>query len=1304
MIEKLETASFNHERQREHGKSNYTFIQRGHQKLRNESGRISLSSLSYISGNKSIMDQRKSQNLNSNNKESGDGITPQFETLKEQRVFSRPQQHTYSCDINHKKNKEDEKRVKKNTKKKDITIDIAAIANCRKTASVDLLVKENIKKAKERQQMEHLHKIEQLEQQKLSKELQGQRNKAIREMNAKNWSRSRLTQESACSKYPRPESKNAHRKNITMEGIVTNHKAIPTESERRARIGLKFIELSGKLFRKKANQENIPKKSKPNKTVVQGDEKKKNAIKRYMARKKERIESENRRKKSLEREKKGRISQNMAKLQVIVQDIFKGKEKKRSTPEGSSHKKQRKKHHSEFFNGLYNNEDVMQSIKENLLHEITGNTNNEFSEKMAEIADRYHKIIDESEESQKIPEETMVFENQRIVQNFNAIKIQKCYRGYIVRKMLAQICKTPAKLEPKSCNSKAEAQVFSPSEEPNAYSSIDLKNITKLLQGLQLKSQNEKVVHLSRINTIEDEKGEKVEALPRQSTVAIQAEEVSEEPIKGNPTTATVETQTELEEGSQRSNRKILGNASIKGINSKKQHQLNIEEEGSPQQNVSLSEMRLLIGSEQLLKESAEKIVAEENSTPRSAKSGILLRENPLVYDLENSSQQESLFERNPFREFTQRKIKELVQTDNLSKLISMREKVMKYKEVTEKRYIQRMLKSKQFSPRTYQRKRRELEKWVNTEKEEIKKSKKSIDETWQRTAQMIEDAQKDSMNLKRIIATHTLSYNSETNSIISLILDSSRSVEGGADNDKFEKRISFENGKPSILKHEKSLDDLSDVLGADELISTPAVQERIDPGTDNKYKGAILIEDNNISPEGGKESISSPELAQFIIGTPESNSKEKLEDIPQTEELPNTASPLQNSDALANVLKVESANIEKRHSVDEEAGPASNEGQEIIWEIDLLSRTPPERHEKINVTPNTETNGVKGPVHSPAEIASPQLGSLLIDIHRDESNEVVSVKQAEKEDQLEDLVSEVYDEVIAEVLNPLFPKRQVDSVSVKKKAKVDTLREMGKDRNVNNRVLQSLAYKQRKGIPAEPEDIADYLDEIFELTLKQHKDHFIKEVNRAIPKSPIDLLKGVQTTGADIKASSQLPHEMQPIIPLEIYLEVEKRKEGTREEQKNTTKALAEFEQIHNKAVFDSVNEALNLIRPYGLNGEPMPWSLQQRILFKSITDPNIITRNIKNMILDWTSFEVGTLPKMEFLTGGRFDEEYFAEAREKHLANMLAQEVWPKYNKNRLSITKRLQQITKQRKLKQAQIQPICYWNTLYLKECKR
>lgn len=42
----------------------------------------------------------------------------------------------------------------------------------------------------------------------------------------------------------------------------------------------------------------------------------------------------------------------------------------------------------------------------------------------------------------------------------------------------------------------------------------------------------------------------------------------------------------------------------------------------------------------------------------------------------------------------------------------------------------------------------------------------------------------------------------------------------------------------------------------------------------------------------------------------------------------------------------------------------------------------------------------------------------------------------------------------------------------------------------------------------------------------------------------------------------------------------------------------ILEWENIHNKAIFDAINELLDSYRPYGLKGHPMPWSKSTRTL----------------------------------------------------------------------------------------------------------
>ena len=45
--------------------------------------------------------------------------------------------------------------------------------------------------------------------------------------------------------------------------------------------------------------------------------------------------------------------------------------------------------------------------------------------------------------------------------------------------------------------------------------------------------------------------------------------------------------------------------------------------------------------------------------------------------------------------------------------------------------------------------------------------------------------------------------------------------------------------------------------------------------------------------------------------------------------------------------------------------------------------------------------------------------------------------------------------------------------------------------------------------------------------------------------------------------------------------------------EEKYSDRPVSEYEKIHNKVIFDAVNEAMNYYRPYFfMNGQPYPWS----------------------------------------------------------------------------------------------------------------
>ena len=65
---------------------------------------------------------------------------------------------------------------------------------------------------------------------------------------------------------------------------------------------------------------------------------------------------------------------------------------------------------------------------------------------------------------------------------------------------------------------------------------------------------------------------------------------------------------------------------------------------------------------------------------------------------------------------------------------------------------------------------------------------------------------------------------------------------------------------------------------------------------------------------------------------------------------------------------------------------------------------------------------------------------------------------------------------------------------------------------------------------------------------------------------------------------------QLHPKVPLSLI------RPPNSEEDKNNIKGklslFIECEHIQNKVIFDAINEALNLYRPHGKKGEPLPWT----------------------------------------------------------------------------------------------------------------
>lgn len=115
-------------------------------------------------------------------------------------------------------------------------------------------------------------------------------------------------------------------------------------------------------------------------------------------------------------------------------------------------------------------------------------------------------------------------------------------------------------------------------------------------------------------------------------------------------------------------------------------------------------------------------------------------------------------------------------------------------------------------------------------------------------------------------------------------------------------------------------------------------------------------------------------------------------------------------------------------------------------------------------------------------------------------------------------------------------------------------------------------------------------------------------------------------------------------ILNVQLYLTLEKARENVIREalqqikamantenlvqDENLSELLSESDHIHNKAIFDAVNEALNLYRPYGPHGEPMPWSNNPRqnfFVYAPETQLEIVLQQVKSKLMDWSNIRAG-------------------------------------------------------------------------------
>lgn len=266
---------------------------------------------------------------------------------------------------------------------------------------------------------------------------------------------------------------------------------------------------------------------------------------------------------------------------------------------------------------------------------------------------------------------------------------------------------------------------------------------------------------------------------------------------------------------------------------------------------------------------------------------------------------------------------------------------------------------------------------------------------------------------------------------------------------------------------------------------------------------------------------------------------------------------------------------------------------------------------------------------------------------------------------------------------------------------------ELDVDKGVNKALnkgeqLEEMPSFLTRGIQTDSVSIAQYLYELFS-KIKVDKEAFLESLATPLNRDALEILGHLQDIESDSNdsQSENIPFQ-QSVLPVELYLENEKQRrinkmsedekkaeldkiqakkdakkkkmeeEGViydSEDFDDDDSIMAEWENIHNKVIFDWVNEILDNYRPYGLKGPPLPWSTNLRTLTYKYSEQERVEEvlyEVQDKIMTWAETEAGTLTDSDTILNAPMEirqvmteKQFLTQIREERLARLLSAEI---------------------------------------------
>ena len=191
---------------------------------------------------------------------------------------------------------------------------------------------------------------------------------------------------------------------------------------------------------------------------------------------------------------------------------------------------------------------------------------------------------------------------------------------------------------------------------------------------------------------------------------------------------------------------------------------------------------------------------------------------------------------------------------------------------------------------------------------------------------------------------------------------------------------------------------------------------------------------------------------------------------------------------------------------------------------------------------------------------------------------------------------------------------------------------------------MLQLSQMEKIGIDMDERYVLQYVCKLFDyLNLIQFDVEAVLNSNTSL--TPLEMLLKMQEAeiGVMIEKSKNFR-----ILPLHLYINLEK-------EGPDTTQAQ-EAQHIHNKMIFDVLNE---ILFNKSQKSDPMPWSFDKRNAAQKTIQIESILGDIIEEVKDLNKAHAGRVPKIEFISSSEDnDEDIIQQLREDQLSSIIAME----------------------------------------------